>query len=189
MNTIPTIQDYWIPKTPGARHPDDSVAIHSATVSVALQGGGFIREIPLDYFLANFRRVEDYEKKPDYRLAFFSFDEGPTILGWTAGNRWNGWGCPLLERSCIERYIALLPWEQVTFDGDNLVYYDENCDPDEQAEAIRPQVIHAEGRDFQVYAFGGFGLCWNQTDPENAGDDLECTEAILPPGITNPITA
>lgn len=186
MNPIPTIPDYWLPNAPGARYPDDSVIIHAASVSFSRQGGGFIREMPLASFLANFRRVEDNDKTPVYRLAFFSFDEGPTILGWTAGGRWNGWGCPLLERSCIEHYIARLPWEQVSFDGDNLVYYDENCDPGEQAEVIKPQSIHVAGRDFQVYDFGGLGLCWNQTELGEAVDYEECSDAILPPGITNP---
>ena len=189
MSAAPTIHERWLPNAPGARYPDDAVVIHAVNVSVSPQGGGFIRDWPLASFLANFHRVEDEEKKPVYRLAFFSFDDGPAILGWTAGDRRNGWGCPLLERSCIERYIERLPWEQVTFDGDNLVYYDENCDPEEQAEAIKPTIIHAEGRDFQVYAFGGFGLCWNQTEPENAADDQECVDAITPPGITNPATA
>lgn len=189
MNTIPTIHEYWLPNEPGARYPDDSVVIHAASVSFSRQGGGFIREMPLASFLANFNRVEDNEKTPVYRLAFFSFDDGPTILGWTVGERWNGWGCPLLERSCIERYSERIPWEQVTFDGDKLVYYDENCDPDEQAEAIKPQIIHHEGVDFQVYDFGGFGLCWNQVDPDDAVGDQECIDAIVPPGITNPITS
>jgi hypothetical protein len=189
MNTIPTANELWLSNATGARHPDDSMFVHGVTVSVSPQGGGFIRKIPLADFLANFSRVENPDKQSDYRLAFFYFDEGPAILGWTSGNRWNGWGCPLLERSCIERYIEQLPWEQICFKGDELVYHDENYDAEEQAEAIKPQVIRHDGKDFQVYAFGGLGFCWNQRELEDATGHQDCLNAITPPEITNPVSA
>lgn len=183
MSRHPSTGDQWVPNT--GRHPDNSVQIHQVTVSYHPLGGGPVRSLPVETFLQEFSIAPPPEQSIPLRMAFFCFDQGPTIYAWTNGHRWNGWGCPLIERSVLERFIQ---HEDLTgvfaLKGDKLHYIEDLEEPEPES----PITIEHEGRQYQVYSTANFGLCWNQlypdeVDPEDGQLVHECLNAISPPGI------
>lgn len=185
MNQAPATNECWVRKN--GRYPDNAIKIAAVTVSFFPEGGGFHSTLPIEKFLAEFRPVHKDDQDPKFRLAFFAFDEGPTIYAWTTGARWNGWGCPLIERSVLEHFIKEEGADNFfRLDGDKL-YYDEKDYPEQEPEL--PFTIHHGGREYTVFSTGNFGLTWNQYDPEDIDPDNEelvhdCLNAISPPGIT-----
>lgn len=185
MNDIPSKGQPWLAKN--GRYPDDSVNVDGATVAFHDQGGGFQKSMPLAEFLQHFRPVHKDEMDPRYRLAFFAFDDGPTIYAWTTGHRWNGWGCPIIERSVLERFLKHDGEDCLfRFDG-NKLYFNEADDPEQEPEEAF--TIQHGGRTYEVFSTDNFGLCWNQYDPEHIDLDDEqtvhdCLHAISPPDIT-----
>lgn len=197
-----TLEPYsrWLPKRPDARYPRHAVTLLSATadkVEFAPLGGGMGHSGPRSQFLDEFVPVTEAmvsSVKPE--LAFFCFDNGPVALGFSYGNRWNGWGEPHIEESVMRRFVAKLKEDECedeytmfTFTDDGQLrynYYDAEDDEDDY-EIVEPDLIDYDGKIYRTYAVG-LGLCWVQYDlPDlvHVADEErdELLEAFAPEGI------
>ncbi len=153
-------------------------------VSIAASGGGLIAAVKLEEFLERFRPAPA-ETTP-YYLEYFCFDDCPWVLGFTDGKRWNGWGRPRVEKSCVEAYIKLVP-EMFEFTPEGNVHC-TGCwhDEDEPPVIAKPEIINWKGKEITVFDLGDWGLTWNNapmdTEAGDADDDLSICRAIIPDG-------
>lgn len=122
---------------------------------------------------------------PTYRKAWFSFDDAEKpedyFVGWTNGERWNGWGMPYFEKAEAERVLAwhnarLEPADQpkAYLNGDRYFFPSIDDTPgDPPHPGYDPQQISVETADaidyFGTYAIGAGSWCWNVAydDPTN----------------------
>lgn len=182
--TQPKPSEVWTPT--GGQHPRDSFRVHDIKVFFSPVGGGLIGALPLSEFLAQFRPAPA-DMTPFY-MEYFGFDESPWILGFTNGDRWNGWGKPLVEKSCLDAYLTLDP-ELGSFMENGDFRYNGDGGGDDGYVMVTPQEILWEGEKLLVYDLGGLGLTWNRTelytdDTEGYGpeDTLAICNAIIPEG-------
>lgn len=169
----------------GGRYPEDSVNVSSSDIgegvlSVSRQGGGFVKTMSWGKFLEAYRpATQDEMERPQYHLSFFCFDEGPTMLAFTAGYRWNGWGCPAAPRELIERWIEAekkeLGESYFRFNGDTLEYM--HHDDEEVYGTAEPTKINYMGREIEVYGIS-LGLCWNEYTVEDIVDTVDQYDSL-----------
>ncbi len=123
-----------------------------------------------EQFAKQFRPVTPEElaavRQPE--LAYFDFDDTPLILGFTYGQRWNGWGVPLLEKESYRAWLEAVNDRQdpectyMYFKGDKLFVHDPHVDePDDQE--IPEELLVYGGQTYRVHDVSN-GWCWNQYD-------------------------
>jgi len=191
----------WIPTNNGT-YPEGCVQVHQTVtesvkvVTFSFKSGGFLIEWSVDKFLERYREVTEVEKNSTtYKLALFGFDDGPEILAFTAGDKWNGWGKPLVEKDSFVAFLKELRGGEdnqlFAFDGNKLMFYPYEPDEGEpKVEEIDPIEIEYKGATFTVYPVS-MGLCWNQDyirdlDLEDEYDVERWQNAHAPGGITTP---
>lgn len=165
-------------------------------------GGALIADLPPDLFLEATQYEPPDPSSPEPvgegatgdlpSLSFFSLDYGPTVLGFSWGQRWNGFGQPSLEASTLRR------WVEETFEEDGLehdIYFEwrgdelwvvNKNDPLQTCE-IPPGNVEFNGTSYDVYDVSQ-SLCWFEFDAREArrlqGKDWrDCLTAITPPGL------
>lgn len=126
-------------------------------------GGGCLFAAPWTKFEKRYSPLEEGEMRDRTpELAYFGFDDGPVLMGFTFGGFWNGWACPHVTREAIEAWLVRalhdneFPWLKVR---DGRVFY-ESEEPDESYE-IEAETVMWEGRPIEVYDVS-CGLCWNE---------------------------
>lgn len=177
----------WVSKT---RESDDvrgAVSISSITeedgnftIHYFPEGGGFQFIASWEEFQERYQRYlegqQPYEVvKKEPHLAYFCFDDGPSILGFTWGGLWNGWGMPSLEVNSLKEWMKAMPdWFQEQDEntlkwvgGKLFMLGDSEDDPDRYE--IEPVAITYQGQDYLVYGLGG-SWCWNQMYVEELSD-------------------
>jgi hypothetical protein len=188
---FPPHKTEWLPRGEGAKYPRDGVTVVSCEdglLAFAPMGGGFVRRAPWEQFSTDFRSVTDEDQivSRSHELAVFSLDWGPSIVGFTQGRRWNGWGCPILEKESLASWIkatltsdsgatATLYWE----DG-KLYHCDEYCDAPRWE--IEPSTLMWEGRELTVYDVS-IGWCWDEQDLQRIHARQGMQDTIIPEGI------
>lgn len=179
----PKPHEQWTPLD--GQHPRDSVTVSRSLVEFAPAGGGLVRTVALEKFLEVFKPAP--QPSPLY-LEYFSFDDEPWILGWTNGRSRNGWGCPLIEKSCLEAYLKQFP-ETFVFTAEGHLRL-LSCDDEDVPESVQPQTLVWEGKELTVFNLGDWGLTWNHApldldDTEDYGpeDALAIGNAIIPAGF------
>lgn len=140
-------------------------------------GGGFVRRAPWEQFSTDFRPVTDEDlASRSHELAVFSLDWGPSIVGFTQGHRWNGWGCPILEKESLTRWIeaTLTPEPDAAgalyWEGGKLYHYDEHSGNKPRWE-VEPSTLTWEGRELTVYDVS-LGWCWNEQDLQSTQNTI-----------------
>lgn len=95
------------------------------------------------------------------RLSLFELEDSPQFEGYTDGQRWNGWACPVMTRNqCLVAmaYFNSLETEPlVWFEGDKLAFrsgYD-----DEPVYYLDPLIQLVDGQ--PVWPFGD-GWIWDE---------------------------
>lgn len=176
------------------KHALSILSIIDDRVTFAPLHGGRSFSGPLDQFLRDFRLVTEEEREAANTafLAVFSLDWGPHILGFSWGQRWNGWGDPTLEKESLKK------WMTETLDGEEtctlewvankLIHVWEPYDDDDPGrEEIEPRELVHDGKTYTVYDVG-LSWCWteyNQDDLERLPEEEleEVKKAILPVGM------
>jgi hypothetical protein len=184
---FPPHKTEWLPRVDGAKYPRDGVTVVSfvyedGLLEFAPLGGGFVRRAPWEQFSTDFRSVtdEDWVASRSHELAVFSLDWGPSIVGFTQGHRWNGWGCPILEKESLTRWIeaTLTPDPDAAgalyWEGGKLYHYDEYSG--QPRWEVEPSTLTWEGRELTVYDVS-LGWCWNEQDQKSTQN------TIIPEGI------
>ncbi len=191
----------WACKAEDGRFPRGSVEVdrvEGGRVHFFPNGGGFVGSLSLIRFLRQFRPPTKEEQEGSVHPAYFCFDDGPTIVAFTSGHLWNGWGCPLVTRDVLERYIAedesgCADCFSIDDDGNCVcTAYSQDYD-DVEPDVVSADELIYDGRLYRAYALG-MGLCWNQLDfdvVESAKWDLGCwldgiKNAIAPEGVKQP---
>lgn len=98
------------------------------------------------------------------KLAFFAFDDGEWLRGWTLGQRWNGWGCPYFDAEqlpAVLREFARLDYAVVQHE-DGAVSLQHVTDDEEYVFAPRT----VDGK--RVWSFEGY--TWNERDAEPSAE-------------------
>lgn len=133
-------------------------------VSFHALGGGFSRRLPEHTFDQDFKATE----LPEVLYPFkFSGDWlEAEYIGYTDGNRWNGWAMPLVTKETFEALIAIMGPENATvgedgykfrWDGDVMYFYD----PQEEREfAISPEKRATTDGEKLLYDIS-LGWCWD----------------------------
>lgn len=117
--------------------------------------------------------VTDSHSPTSYEAGRFEIDslEGP-FEGWTTGETWNGWACPIFERHEAERIAASFRTQgkrfgfpgsyEAYFDasGDAFIFRDPNDDPDDEPLAFGSYTILVGERPITVYCIGTRYWTW-----------------------------
>jgi len=193
---LPEKHSHWFPKDEGTVYPKGAITVigwsdHNRFIHFARDGYCQVYKAEVDDFLARFRRVTDEERATPVppELAYFCFDDGPMILGFTYGDRWNGWGLPYVEKESFRRWIEASgemfdpEYSHFKFDGDTLINHDPMAAEDNQPvdQVVEPTELAFEGKNYVVYHVGN-GWCWNQYDlATSAAVDFSVGDDPFPP--------
>src|SRR4051812_15292530 len=112
----------------------------------------------------------------------FSMDayDDAVFEGWTRGDTWNGWQCPMFERPAAGPIVeaTLRMWGDLAHDADaveqralvaawhdeaNDTYYfreDPETNPDDVIVCRGYDVVGPEGQTLHLYNIGTHGWCW-----------------------------
>lgn len=88
----------------------------------------------------------------------FTLGEGPTCEGYSQGEYWNGFACPVLTRAGCEA-LAADPVRGVTFDGEVLTFPYED-----ERETFTSRTIVVDGTPLRVWDCGAGAYCWVEED-------------------------
>lgn len=179
---------------------EEAGEIEVARVEVVFfpKGGGFQMRLPADEFFDRYQvsKREDWEDVFPIP-AIFCFDDGPSFVGFTHGQRWNGWGMPCCEVSVFKQWWDALIEETgegdcgFRFLEDGTLIYDQSAyyPEDEYEHEVFPvSELDYRGKIYQVYQLGG-SLCWNEYPyaPETLDAMEDNDEKLIPtPGIELP---
>jgi hypothetical protein len=173
---LPEKNSQWLPKT--GPYPSGAITVigwvdNNQYIQYAINGYCQVYRVNVDAFLERYRPVtaEELANAIPPSIAYFSLDAGPMILGFTYGDRWNGWGRPFVEKESFRKWLeasgdAFDPeYSYMKFDGDNLIYHDPMAAEDDQPvdQVIPLGQLEYEGRTYEVYNVAN-GWCWNQYD-------------------------
>jgi len=199
---LPVVNSKWIPKEEAA-YPKNVITVigrarDNQSILFSFDGYCQVRLVAREEFLDRFRSVTDAERAQNIppALAYFSLDEGPMILGFTYGNRWNGWGLPFVEQESFREWLEASgdtsdpEYSYMKFDGDNLIHHDPLAAEDGQPvdQVMAPRQLEYEGRTYTVYDVAN-GWCWNQYDLAGSEsidfsvDDDPFPQVFIPEGL------
>ncbi len=111
----------------------------------------------------------------EYTRGIFTIDglEGP-YEGYSTGERWNGWACPVFERSVAERIAESYSTQgdRDGFESNSRAWYDPEADsfwvsdendiPEDGPLAFGSLTIIVAGRPVEVYPFGTRYWTWEE---------------------------
>lgn len=200
--TPPEPRSKWVNKYCAAAYPRGGITIleiaEGPRVKYYRDGHCQVYSASVESFHNSYRPAteEELNAEPLPELAYFCFDEGPMILGFSYGTRWNGWGCPLVEKESFRRWLEAMgdvfsPEDgHMRFEGDKLINHDpyavEDGRPPDTVMTSSPLIY--EDRTYEVYDVSN-GWCWNQYD----WDDTEARyfnesvfeQVVIPEGLEN----
>lgn len=167
-------------------YPDGALRVADVrpdgTIEVAPEGGGFVMTFSPESQVKNrMRKVTPEEMEPKYRKSFFSMDclpEDPSgwLPGWTAGDRWNGWACPMFDREAADLFCTLTERDpgmyQTRYDAKADAYVSTNQDGEVEDRAEGCD-IEVAGRKIRVYDIGSHSWCWIEDPKRGKRDDEE----------------
>jgi hypothetical protein len=175
----------------GGKYPEGAVVFNAKTQTFYPMGGGPVYRAGPD-FLERFRVVTAEEMKPTWQPAMFELAGVGRFRGYTCGQVWNGWACPVFDyktaRSVLEKMGAAdhdcgtmkFTW------GFNLTedaFYHHSLDDGmtESAECREVgQFIQVNEGTLLVYPIGAQQWCWEIVDPDCPGDFcVKCGEVML----------
>lgn len=134
-----------------------------SSVAFAPEGGGFMYRVPKLLFQADFEPAQP--TKPAWRKGRFGFDseaEYPYV-GYTHGQRWNGWECPWFELDEAQQIVADCSHAGSTYNPDKDCFEQRDY-ADDEVYALPAQSILYEGRYVRVYIVVD-GWCWEEWVP------------------------
>ena len=168
----------WMPKDPAATFPKSAFTVLNVKgdlLELAPMGGGLGGSMLVKKFLENFREPteEELAAASQARLAIFSLDWGPCVVGFSWGQRWNGWGCPTLEKESLSKWMeeTLDGEESMTLewkDGKLFHVWEPYDDDDPGREEIEPEKVFFDGKEYECYDVS-LSWCWHEYD----ADDLK----------------
>jgi hypothetical protein len=88
--------------------------------------------------------------------------------GFSRGETWNGWECPLFEQSEASHILEALAnydggaWSFIS-EEDAFGYIDNNGD----FESFSSHLVSYDGSIIKAYGIGAFGWCWIDAEREN----------------------
>ncbi|MCL4296195.1 MAG: hypothetical protein KJ077_10725 [Anaerolineae bacterium] len=116
------------------------------------------------------------QEKPTLRKTAFWIDvfEHEVFSGYTFGDKWNGWACPIFELAEAQRLVRLLNRQHATSAGywaagDTFYVRWGNA----ESEEYQGGEYEFEGRSFKGYAIGAYSWCW-----EESPVDIALTPAV-----------
>jgi hypothetical protein len=174
---LPEQYSQWIPKD--SKYPKGAVTVvgwedHKRSIQFAVNGYCEVYKAAVDDFLERFRRVTTQERETEIApaLAYFNLDDTPMILGFTYGDRWNGWGLPFVEKESFRKWLQASDvmgdpeYAHFKFRGEDLVYHHDPCSIEEGEpleQILEVKQLEFEGNAYDVYDVSQ-GWCWNQYD-------------------------
>jgi hypothetical protein len=132
-------------------------------VTFSVKGGGFVCRLPKLLFQADFEPAQT--TKPTWRKGRFGFDseaEYPYV-GYTHGQRWNGWECPWFELDEAQQIVADCPHTGSTYNPDKDCFEQRDY-ADDEVYALPAQSILVDGKYIRVYIVVD-GWCWEEWRP------------------------
>lgn len=122
------------------------------------QGGGFRHEMRTDKFRAAFEPAPAPTLQRGTVTADF-LPEGVTLLCWSDGRNWNGWGMPYFDRVTVDRLRAATDLSPLEWNGETVVAH--MGDDPEDREEFTP-IIAPDGS--QVWGVGAGSWTWNRIE-------------------------
>lgn len=135
-----------------------------SSVTLAPKGGGFVYRVPKLLFQTDFDPAPT--TKPTWRKGRFGFDseaEYPYV-GYTSGQRWNGWECPWFELDEAQQIVADATHTGSKYNPDKDCFEQRDY-ADDEVYALPAQSILCEGKYVRVYIVVD-GWCWEEWVPE-----------------------
>ena len=110
----------------------------------------------------------DFPKPP--RKAFFAIDGGKTFEGYSVGRSWNGFACPLFEKSVAQSVIDECARQEdlayFNHEKDAFVFqFKELIGSSEEANEFTGTTIIYNGQPVKVYDIGSDGWVWDEIEP------------------------
>lgn len=137
-----------------------------SSITLAPKGGGPVYRVPKLLFQADFEPAPT--TKPTWRKGRFGFDseaEYPYV-GYTHGQRWNGWECPWFELDEAQQIVADCPHTGSKYNPDKDCFEQRDYAADRyEAYALPAMSILYEGKYVRVYTVVD-GWCWEEWVPE-----------------------
>lgn len=178
LPAAPLPGDLWVSRgSPAHEVPAATVVVDNVEdglVTFALTGGGFVKQGPVHRFMAELRPVTEADRVRVAHRAIMSFDDGFATRCYSFGDRWNGWGKPLVTREDAERFVADMhtpPDYLVEWDGDVIRLQDVYGDGD--VWTIGPETVRTVDGELTVYDLGLGGWCWHVDDEARAFGAME----------------
>jgi len=183
---LPQRLSRWMPNDPKVGYPKDVVEVvgtdrdketHELRVKFVYEGYCPVYSAGIDKFKDRFRPLTQTEldSKILPELAYFGFEDGPLILAFTYGDRWNGWGLPVVDKESFRKWLEVTgdmfgvsgdDYSYFKFEGDNLILHIPAHESDTGQpidQVMEPAELIYRDKTYQVYAVGN-GWCWDQYD-------------------------
>ena len=133
-------------------------------VTFSVKGGGFVCRVPKILFQADFEPAQP--TKPAWRKGRFGFDseaEYPYV-GYTSGQRWNGWECPWFELDEAQQIVADCSHAGSKYNPDKDCFEQRDY-ADDEVYALPAQSILVDGKYIRVYIVVD-EWCWEEWVPK-----------------------
>lgn len=135
-----------------------------SSVTLAPKDGGFVYRVPKLLFQTDFDPAPT--TKPTWRKGRFGFDseaEYPYV-GYTSGQRWNGWECPWFELDEAQQIVADATHTGSKYNPDKDCFEQRDY-ADDEVYALPAQSILVDGKYIRVYVVVD-GWCWEEWVPK-----------------------
>jgi hypothetical protein len=91
----------------------------------------------------------------------FTLLDSKSFIGYTFGDLWNGWACPLFP---IESVFQVA--EYLNNESDIHININSDCieiTDNDYKETVYPQIILNDNKEIVVYPIGYYSYCWEDT--------------------------
>lgn len=180
----------YIPRV-GGKYPEGAVVFNAKTQTFHPMGGGPVYHAGPD-FLERFRVVTDEDTGPVWQPATFELEDIGRFPGYTCGQVWNGWVCPVFDYRTARAVLATMggadraqgtlnfTWS-FNLTEDAFYHHQMEEGMTEPAECREPgQTIQVNGEPVRVYPIGSQQWCWESIAPDCPGDFyVACGEVAL----------
>lgn len=107
---------------------------------------------------------------------YFAIEDGEYYKGYDNGNRWNGWACPLFEKSIAHKICRAATDNEtvvIKYDGKEDCFIIKSLDNSFEDECYKGKDYEINGENKHLYSIGSGLWCWDSYTREEVYKSLK----------------